>query len=94
MKTNREKLTEVLDKRGYKNEDLINEIEQIYNKQQLPIHGVSITLLKKYMQHVENCEGVNFVSDIGMSWSCVDFTKEEKALLEKLDDEIEQSNEC
>jgi hypothetical protein len=41
MKTNREKLSEVLEKRGYKNEDLINEIEQIYNKQQLPIHGVS-----------------------------------------------------
>ena len=40
MKTNREKLSEVLEKRGYKNEDLINEIEQIYNKQQLPIHGV------------------------------------------------------
>ena len=41
MKTNREKLSEVLEKRGYKNEDLINEIEQIYSKQQLPIHGVS-----------------------------------------------------
>ncbi|WP_127844415.1 hypothetical protein [Psychroflexus aestuariivivens] len=40
MKNNREKLSEVLEKRGYKNEDLINEIEQIYNKQQLPIHGV------------------------------------------------------
>lgn len=42
MKTNREKLIELLEKRGYKSEDLINEIEQIYNKQQLPIHGVGI----------------------------------------------------
>ena len=41
MKNNREELSEILEKRGYKNEDLINEIEQIYNKQQLPIQGVS-----------------------------------------------------
>jgi len=61
---------------------------------QLSIHVVSISLLKKYMQHVENCEGVNFVSDIGMSWSGIEFNKEEKALLEKLDEEIEESNEC
>ncbi len=45
MKTNREKLSEVLEKRGYKNEDLINEIEQIYNKQQLHIHGVVASVL-------------------------------------------------
>lgn len=38
MKSNREKLSEALDKRGYKNEDLINEIEKIYNKQQLSIN--------------------------------------------------------
>lgn len=44
MKTNREKLSEVLEKRGYKNEDLINEIEQIYNKQKLPIHVVSSSI--------------------------------------------------
>ena len=47
MKTNREKLSEVLEKRGYKNKDLINEIEQIYNKQQLPIHGVVVELPSK-----------------------------------------------
>jgi ribosomal protein S8 len=47
MKNNREKLSEVLKKRGYKNEDLINEIEQIYNKQQLPIHGVVVELPSK-----------------------------------------------
>lgn len=45
MKTNREKLSEVLEKRGYKNEDLINEIEQIYTKQQLALHNVVNTLL-------------------------------------------------
>jgi len=61
---------------------------------QLTLTNVSISLLKKYMQHVENCEGVNFVSDIGRDWSGIEFSKEEKALLEKLDAEIEQSDEC
>jgi hypothetical protein len=69
-------------------QDLISAIEQ------LRLHVFSISLLKKYMQHVENCEGVNFVSDIGRDWSGIEFSKEEKALLEKLDAEIEQSNEC
>ena len=41
MLDDRKKLQLVLAKRGYMNEDLVNEIEQIYNKQQLPIHGVS-----------------------------------------------------
>jgi hypothetical protein len=71
-------------------EALLKEIET----EQLRLHVVSISLLKKYMQHVENCEGVNFVSDIGRDWSGIEFSKEEKALLEKLDAEIEQSNEC
>ena len=44
MKNNREELSKILEKRGYKNEDLINEIEQIYNKQQLPIHVVGSSL--------------------------------------------------
>lgn len=63
-------------------------------KKALYIPVVSISLLKKYIQHVENCEGVNFVSDIGSPWSGIEFSKEEKALLEKLDKEIEESNEC
>lgn len=44
MLDNRKKLQLVLSKRGYMNEDLVNEIEQIYNKEQLPIHGVVATL--------------------------------------------------
>lgn len=40
MLDNRKKLQLSLAKRGYMNEDLVNEIEQIYSKQQLPIHGV------------------------------------------------------
>ena len=47
MKNNREELSKILEKRGYKNEDLINEIEQIYNKQQLPIQGVGCSLPSK-----------------------------------------------
>ena len=54
----------------------------------LILHSVSISLLKKYIQHVEDCEGVNFVSDINRWPSEQKFSKEEKALLEKLDKEI------
>tara|TARA_R110000822_G_scaffold272966_2_gene395468 strand:- start:168 stop:425 length:258 start_codon:yes stop_codon:yes gene_type:complete len=57
----------------------------------LILHSVSISLLKKYIQHVEDCEGVNFVSDINRWPSEQKFSKEEKALLEKLDKEIEES---
>lgn len=41
MLDSRKKLQLALAKRGYMNEDLVNEIKQIYSKQQLPIHGVS-----------------------------------------------------
>lgn len=75
-------------------EEYANKLIKEAQTEQLALYGVSISLLKKYMQHVENCEGVNFVSDIGMSWSGIEFSKEEKALLEKLDKEIEESNEC
>lgn len=37
MKSNRDKLSEVLDKRGYKNEDLINEIESVYYNNKLEV---------------------------------------------------------
>ena len=48
-----------------------------------------LTLLKKYMQHVEQCEGVNFVSEINGYTPDIKFTEDEKALLEKLDKDIE-----
>ena len=66
----------------------ISDLLKTHLSEQLFIHVVSISLLKKYIQHVENCEGVNFVSYIGMSCSGIEFSKEEKALLEKLDAEI------
>lgn len=59
MKTNRKKLSEVLEKRGYKNDDLINEIEQIYNKQQLPIHGVVKSLPTDEEMNIELNECLN-----------------------------------
>lgn len=49
-------------------------------------------LLKKYMIHVEQCEGVNFVSQINWRGIEVEFTKEEVAYLQKLDKEIDESN--
>jgi hypothetical protein len=62
--------------------------------EQLILSSVSISLLKKYMIHGEQCKGVNFVSDIDRPWSGVEFTKEEIAYLQELDKEIEESNEC
>ena len=44
MLDDRKKLQLVLAKRGYMNEDLVNEIEQIYSKKQLPIHDVVYSL--------------------------------------------------
>ena len=64
MKTNRKKLIEVLEKRGYKNEDLINEIEQIYNKQQLPIHVVGSSA---WYCKVENINGQWFEVITGLN---------------------------
>lgn len=45
-------------------------------------------LLKKYMRHIHDCEGSTFVQQIGDYISEQEFTDEEKAALEKLDDEI------
>ena len=44
-------------------------------------------LLEKYIQHVYDCEGVNFISNIGDAFSTQDFTKEEKEYLEGLSDD-------
>jgi hypothetical protein len=55
----------------------------------MKLQDKDLTLLKKYMQHVEQCEGVNFVSDINEYMCDIKFTDEEKALLEKLDRDIE-----
>ena len=40
MKSKYELLVEALDKRGYLNQDLVDEIVQIYGREQLSIHGV------------------------------------------------------
>ena len=40
MKSKYELLVESLDKRGYLNQDLVDEIVQIYGREQLSIHGV------------------------------------------------------
>ncbi len=75
-------------------EEYSNKLIKEAQNEPLILYGVSISLLKKYMIHVENCEGVNFVSDIGRTWSEVEFTKEEIDYLQKLDKEINESNEC
>lgn len=44
-------------------------------------------LLKKYMLHVSECEGWSFVENIDdHTRSSVEFTDEEKAVLEKMDE--------
>jgi hypothetical protein len=53
------------------------------NEQQL------LQLLKKYMKHVLDCEGVDFVYRIGEHPSKVKFSEEEAELLRKLSNEIE-----
>lgn len=44
-------------------------------------------LLKKYMQHVRDCESIDYVDRIGDCGSDVDFTDDEKAELERLSEE-------
>jgi hypothetical protein len=46
------------------------------------------TLLKKYMQHVIECEGISFVSHINDYTSDVLFTDEEAEELRKIDNEV------
>lgn len=38
-------------------------------------------LLRKYVEHVSDCEGINYLSQIGESHSEVEFTPEEVAYL-------------
>lgn len=45
-------------------------------------------LLKKYMQHVKDCESIDYVDQIGDYMSEVEFTKEEREELERLSDEL------
>ena len=47
MKSKYELLVEALDKRGYLNQDLVDEIVQIYGREQLSIHGVVKSLPSK-----------------------------------------------
>ena len=63
-------------------------VELLENKvnqgQLLPIDGVSVALLKKYMNHVDDCEGIDFTGSIGERPSEQEFTDKEKSLLLKL----------
>lgn len=47
MKSKYELLVEALEKRGYFNQDLVDEIVQIYGREQLSIHGVVKSLKDK-----------------------------------------------
>lgn len=49
-------------------------------------------LLKKYMAHVLDSEGVTFVLYINDPHSSVEFTDEEISILKKLEDEIKKTN--
>lgn len=75
---------------------LENEILQWHNHELeennplKPSEG-SISLLKKYMMHVEKCEGVNFVNFVNRWPYEKIFSEEEASFLQKLDKEIEEN---
>ncbi len=50
-------------------------------------------LLRKYMLHVINEEGVSFVSNVNDAWCKVEFTEEEKKQLEEIEEEIKNSDD-
>lgn len=45
-------------------------------------------LLKKYIRHVGECEGTDFVGYIGVYMSEVEFTPEEKQKMEEISNEV------
>ncbi len=51
-----------------------------------------MTLIEKYMRHVIDCEGEDFISNIGGYMSDQDFTEEEKKNLNELSQKISLSN--
>jgi hypothetical protein len=44
-------------------------------------------LLKKYMQHVRDCESIDYVDHIGDFCSDVEFTQEEREELERISED-------
>lgn len=60
MKSKYEKLVDCLDKRGYLNQDLVDEIEQIYGEEQLSINGVVVS----YVAEDKVKEIDNYLSDL------------------------------
>lgn len=57
----------------------------LYNESEVSVIDYK-ELLIKYIKHVEMCEGINFISDIGDPWtnSEIEFTEEEVSELNKL----------
>jgi hypothetical protein len=54
--------------------------------------SVTENLLRKYIDHVWQAEGINFIDRIGEPmYSDVEFTDEEKATLTRLADDIAES---
>lgn len=49
MKSKREKLTEALDRRGYLNTDLVDEIEAIFNARDTPTYQIDSKEFKEYL---------------------------------------------
>lgn len=46
------------------------------------------TLLEKYMKHVQDCEGINFLPVEWYYMSEVEFTQEEKDALQAINDKV------
>lgn len=47
-------------------------------------------IIQKYMKHVEQCEGVTFVSDINSGKSKVEFSTYEENFLKTVESQIEE----
>lgn len=74
---------------GNEAERLMERLDKALEEgQSLPIDSVSVSLLKKYMSHVEECEGLDFVKSIGCTEQV--FTANEIDLLTKLSKENNQ----
>ena len=65
----------------------IKELESLVSKNE-SLHLVSISLLKKYMAHVMDNEGVSFAENANDSWSNIKFTDNELQTLKYIHKEI------
>ncbi len=57
-------------------------------KIELPI-TIPLDLLRRYISHVREMEGIDYIDDCGTTYSGVQFTDEEMRLLEAISSELD-----